>query len=287
MDATHAEKDTVTTGPADVALARPVQEESRRSSGRNRRTSRIREVQTRPSLKKRVDDALQNRDAVLRSVAHDLRSPLNVIVLAASSLEVLARGVDAVDPAPLVAAIQRAAADMNRLIEDLIDVSRHQAGRLDLERASLRPADLVREIHEQFALKARTRAVTLIARIDGDLPAVWADAPRVARIFANLMDNALRFSDPGSTIEIEARRAEGGVEFAVIDHGPGVPPGDQASLFQPFWRGQPSHGSGSGLGLAIAKDIAEAHGGTLRFRPTWAGGSTFSFTLPAGAASHG
>jgi PAS domain S-box-containing protein len=229
--------------------------------------------------------AIQSRDDVLGIVAHDLRNPLGTILMQAGLLQHLgALHGQTHRPAEV---IQRAARRMNRIIQDLLDVTRMEAGSLSLERAPLPTVQLLAELIEsQRAQLPASRAVTLRLAVDGALPPVWADRHRLQQIVENLVGNAVKFTTAGE-VTVGARPHDGGdVLFWVRDCGPGISAEQLPHLFDRFWQGRTSarHG-GVGLGLAIVKGLVEAHGGRIWAESELGVGSTFWFTLP-GAPSH-
>ena len=225
-----------------------------------------------------AEAAVRQHDEVLAIVAHDLRNPLNRISLSASFLRE-AQGPDA-DPRPWEL-IQRGIKDMDRLIQDLLDVSRMEAGGLRLDRSQLPLSPLLAEIQDQFGELARSRGVALTTRTDPAIPHVLADRQRLVQALSNLIDNALRLTPSGGSVTVEARPAPGYVEFAVRDTGPGVPAEQLPHLFDRFWQGARARRGGAGLGLAIVKGIVEAHGGRVFAESTPGGGATFRFWIPA------
>jgi len=226
--------------------------------------------------------AIQARDDVLNIVAHDLRNPLNACALAAATLlckppdedgwRFVTKGAEII-----VRSIKRA----NRLIQDLLDVARIETGKLAIERTRVPSRDLVVEASETFGAMASDTSLELRVEIPRELPAVSADRERVLQIFANLVDNAIKFTPPGGRILLGAARSEDEVCFSVADSGPGIPPEEVPHLFDRFWQARRTDRRGAGLGLSIAKGLVEAHGGRIWLESTaGAAGSTFHFTLP-------
>ena len=231
-----------------------------------------------------AEAAVRQHDEVLAIVAHDLRNPLSRIALSASFLRE-SMGAQA-DPRPWELML-RGIRDMDRLIQDLLDVSRMEAGSLQLDRSQLKLAPLLGELQEQFRDLARSKGVALLARPDPGVLDVLADRRRLVQALSNLIDNALRLTPPGGTVTVEARPAPGYVEFAVRDTGPGIPADQLPHLFDRFWQGARARRGGAGLGLAIVKGIVESHGGRVFAESTPGGGATFRFWIPAPAAAEG
>lgn len=220
-------------------------------------------------------EATRTRDEVLRLVAHDLRRPVTSISLAATLLaEELPPAIERDGLQVILRATERA----NRLIRDLLDVARMEAGRLGIEPVSLAPGGLIGEavaLHFPFSERAQIR---LEQEIPEELPDVRADRDRVLQVLGNLLDNAVRFTPPGGKVVVRAEPADAMVRFSVTDSGPGMPPDQVDRLFEPFW--QARRGAGTGLGLTIAKGIVEAHGGRIGAESRPGAGTTVWFTLP-------
>ena len=235
--------------------------------------------------RKRVEEALQRavvaRDEVLGIVAHDLRNPLNTILMTASLLENAAPEPERRDQTPRKV-IERAAKRMNRLIQDMLDVTLAEAGELRLERAPISTRDLVREALLAQAPLASASHVTLHSEVADDVPDVDADRHRLLQVFENLIGNAIKFTPPGGRITVSAAPDDSDVRFAVSDTGAGIPAESMPHVFDRFWQGQAKERRrGAGLGLPITQAIVTAHGGTIRVESILGQGSTFTFTIPS------
>ena len=219
----------------------------------------------------RRSDAIKT--AVLRSVSHDLRSPLTAIRAAADGLERADLDLDATDRAELVDAIRAEAARLERVVANLIDLSRLEAGA-----ASPRP-----EVWSADELIARAleslgaAAERVVAVLSSDLPAALVDAAQIERALVNLIENALKFSSSKDEVTVTVERDEGSLVIRVRDRGPGIAPTQLRRIFEPFERG--AAGS-TGLGLAIARGFAEANGGRIDVASQPGDGATFSLVLP-------
>jgi signal transduction histidine kinase len=224
-------------------------------------------------LHRKAEQAVRARDDVLAIVAHDLRSPLGAILLQADALR-----RDMRKPAE---ALQRAANRMSRLIQDLLDVTRMEAGRLSIEQARIPARQVASDSIEAHKAIAAARSIELGLNLGQDLPEVWADRERLLQVLENLIGNALKFTQPGGRIIIGAEPSDGQVLFSVADTGAGIAPDHLAHLFDRFWRARSTERQSAGLGLSIAKGIVEAHGGRIWVESTLGRGSTFSFTIPA------
>jgi PAS domain S-box-containing protein len=254
-------------GPADVRLA----EELARRAAMSIDNAR---------LYREARRATQARDDILGIVAHDLRNPLNSILMQAALLRVRRAHPEQRFQKP-AEAIERAVARMNRLIEDLLDVTRMEAGGQSVEPARVPIQQVLSEAVESQKSLATSASVELRCEAARELPEVWADRDRLLQIFENLMGNALKFTKPGGRITVGAALEGEEVLFWVTDTGSGIPAEDQPHLFDRFWQARKARRSGAGLGLAIVKGIIEAHHGRLWVKSLAGEGSTFFFTLPA------
>ncbi|MBN1205412.1 MAG: PAS domain S-box protein [Myxococcaceae bacterium] len=225
------------------------------------------------------EQATRTRDEVLRVVAHDLRTPLQVISLSARSLSKRLPEERRADRKPLET-IERAVARATRLIEDLLDVARMEAGRIPVERRPEELAPLLKEALELHRALAEAKSVQLTLSVPEPCPFVLADRDRLLQIFSNLIGNAIKFTPERGQIALRVERAGDRVRFSVSDTGPGIPAESLPRVFDPFWQAQVGGKEGAGLGLAIVKGLVEAHDGHIWVESTPGVGSTFFFTLP-------
>ena len=239
-------------------------------------------------LYRAAERAARARDELMAVVAHDLKDPLNTIQLA---LHVLLEDDGSADhggaPRALerhaLGSIQRASERMYRLIHDLLEVARADAGRLGIQPAPADPTALLREALELHCQVAAAKGITLEAMADEPLPNVLADNERIAQVFSNLIGNALKFTPRGGRVSVRGWRATSSVRFAVEDTGPGILRDHQPHVFDRFWQAMNAPGMGTGLGLSIAKTIVEGHGGTIGVESIPGQGSRFVFSLPIAA----
>ena len=230
--------------------------------------------------------ATRARDEVLGIVAHDLRSPLNIISL---NIQLLERKVaeGAVPGEAMLRAISLAVQRMDRLIQDLLDVARLEGGTLAVSPSPRSGTSLLEEAFE--SARPLAEEVRLSLHKSEALPAVWADRERVLQVFSNLLGNALKFTPPGGEVSLGARVEGTAVCFFVHDTGPGIPREALEHLFERLWLAHRGDRRGAGLGLYIAKGLVEAHGGRIWVESEPGRGSTFFFTLPIASelAAHG
>lgn len=228
----------------------------------------------------RAESALGMRDEVLAIVAHDLRAPLNAVQTSAAFL----MDVELTEPdrRRLLDVIRRAASSMNRLIDDLLDVSRMESGAFTVDPQRFDLALLATEVCEQFRPQATEDGRTLQCAIDGGVPTVFADRDRMSQVLENLISNALRFTPAGGSVIVRvARHGAHEVMCSVADTGLGIPPEELPHLFERFWQARRYRRGGAGLGLAIARGVVEAHGSALAVESEPGRGSVFSFVLDA------
>ena len=176
---------------------------------------------------------------------------------------------------------------LSRLVEDLLELSRLESGAYKLEPAELDVAALAARLCEELAPRIRERGFAVHVHGAG-APRAFADRRAVEQILSNLLDNALKYSEPGRRVDLRVTRAGSAVRVDVADQGPGIPEADRARIFERFYRvdrGRSREQGGTGLGLAIVKHLVQGSGGEVWVESTPGAGSTFSFTLPAADAS--
>jgi signal transduction histidine kinase/ActR/RegA family two-component response regulator len=224
----------------------------------------------------------------LAMVSHELRTPLTAIIGYSRLLMRQVHGRLTPKQLEHQEAIFRGAQRLSDLINDLLDVSRLEAGRIEL---SARPTDvshIVEQAATVVAVAAQARQIRIASELPADLPPVHADPARLQQILVNLVGNAVKFSSPGGAVRVTGGRTRDQVWVAVEDQGVGIPRDELARIWDPFYQVEAPmrrrHG-GSGLGLAIVRRLVELHGGVVRAESEGDNrGSRFSFTLPVAAA---
>lgn len=213
------------------------------------------------------------KDALLASVSHDLRTPLTTIRALASELRTTGDERSAV--------IEEEAERLNRLVTDLLDLSRIRSGGLPLESQVIAAEDLVGAMLQRLGGLPGSDRIDVRLPPGGALPVGRFDFVHALRALGNLVENALRHSPEGESVVLEVTERENDLCFAVLDRGPGVPESDRDRIFEAFvHRSRGDDRRGTGLGLAIARSVAEAQGGSVRYRPRPGGGSVFELRLP-------
>jgi PAS domain S-box-containing protein len=228
-----------------------------------------------------AERASKARDELLAVVAHDLRNPVHTIVMSVATL--LELPLDEEQRARQLGVIQRAVQGMDRLIRDLLDVTRIDAGTFAIRQARVHARALLDETLELFEAQADARGVALACEVAPDVPPMLGDRDRLAQVLSNLIGNALKFTPTGGRVRLTARRAGDDVEVSVEDSGAGIAAESLPHVFDRFWQADRRARGGAGLGLAIVKGIVEAHGGRIRVESVVGQGTTFAFTVQSSA----
>jgi two-component system sensor histidine kinase KdpD len=215
------------------------------------------------------------KTALLHAISHDLRSPLTAITTAAAGLRQGA--IDPEDREILLTAIEAESDRLARLVDDLLDLSRIEAG-------AVNPRTDWCDLHDTLTsaagqVRARFGERPINVELEPDLPLVRADATQLERVFFNLLENAVKFSPEDAPVRVGGTVAAGKVTIAVTDQGRGIPRSKRAEIFEPFVRGGDG-GGGSGLGLAICRGLVKANGGEIRLQSDTGRGTTFAVSFP-------
>jgi PAS domain S-box-containing protein len=214
-------------------------------------------------------------------VAHDLRQPLNILMLQIQSLPTMAAGGDPAMLYKISGQMKNAVTRITRMVSDLMDVSQIESNRLTLERRLLDLDSLVREVVDRQQTLAPDRHLEL--HVDGPVLKVYADPLRIDEVLTNLLTNALKYSDPDTPIEVDLRTVDNKVIVLVTNRGRGISSEELPRLFGRYYRTERARASagGLGLGLHIAKGLIEAHGGRIWAESTPGLSTTFGFALPS------
>ncbi len=220
----------------------------------------------------------------LGMITHELRTPLTSIKGFASTLLATDVQFDEATQRQYLGIIDTETNKLTSLVEQLLDVSRLQAGTLPINPKSRAVAEILEIAAVQ--MQTLTHAHPLDIKLNNHLPPVMADVQRIAQVVVNLVDNACKYSPPGRPIKLRARKLDGYVEFKVSDEGAGIPRKDREFVFEAFQQLERKSGAmrGAGLGLAICKGLVEAHGGRIWVQDTGRRGTTIAFTLPVAKA---
>jgi signal transduction histidine kinase len=222
------------------------------------------------------------KDDFVLTVSHELRTPVTVVKGFAEMLTAQPKGLTAqqMEAAEIIA---DSAGQLQKMINDLLDLARSDAGklRIDAEPTAVRP--LAQRVGRHMRPNFEDKDQRLTVSVEKDLPDVEADPDRIAQVLSNLLTNANKYAPEGARVRLTAQMAGKQVEFAVADNGPGLGPEELEHVFERFWRaqsGETQEVGGTGLGLAIAKSLVELHGGSISADSKPGKGATFRFVLP-------
>jgi two-component system sensor histidine kinase KdpD len=262
---------------ASLARARAVEAERRREEADRalaelealtRERDRMQAEAVQAEAVRRSDEL---KTVLLRSISHDLRTPLTSIIAGGSALG--SETLTAEERTELSEGIVGEGRRLSRLVENLLDMSRLEAGKAEPHRG---PVDLAEVLEEARQGQGRPESIRLA--LDAELPMVNADAAQLERVFANLLENAVRYGN-GRPVLVRSRVVGGNIVVRVVDQGPGIPESEWERIFEPFQHGDATN-AGSGLGLAIAKGFVEANGGEIAVESLPGQGTSFVVTLP-------
>ena len=228
----------------------------------------------------------QLRNSLLSSVSHDLRTPLAAMAGSASTLLQRTAGAESEERRELLQTIVEESARMSRLVENLLDMSRLDSGAIVLNRQWHVLEEIVGSALARLKRDLQGRSIRTC--IPADLPLISVDGLLIEQVLINVLENAVRYTPAGSSIEIAARAVGDRVELLIADNGLGLPAGGEERVFDKFYRGPiapPDARRGVGLGLAICRGIVEAHGGRITARNRPDGGAEFVISLPCGGAA--
>jgi two-component system sensor histidine kinase BaeS len=233
------------------------------------------------------DQLERMKDEFVLTASHELRSPLTSVQ---GFAELLMLERERLDPrqAETVEVILDNTRHLVRLLNDLLDLARSDAGRLTIRPAPIEVEALVDDAVRTMRSQTEARAQLLTQAVAPGLPYIYADADRIRQVLVNLIANANDYSPEGASIRVTAAHAGADVEIAVIDDGPGIPPEQLEYIFDRFTRGDAGltqRVGGTGLGLAISKSLVELHGGSISAESVVGAGSTFRIRLPSGGAA--
>lgn len=214
---------------------------------------------------------------IIATVSHELRSPLTSIKGFTSLLLSRWDGISDDRKKEMLEAVRHDADRVTRMLTELLDISRLEAGRLHLSPRPLEIGPLIRSVVDKVAMAESELDATI--DIADDVPEVMADGDKVEQVLTNLVENAAKYGSPIG-LRVTARLTDEGVAVAVADQGAGIPAEDLDRVFERFYRREEGRPTGTGLGLWISRGLVEAHGGTLTAASTEGQGTTFTFTLP-------
>lgn len=226
----------------------------------------------------RFDELKSN---LVATVAHEFRTPLTSLRMALHLCVEQVVGPLTEKQADLLYVARQDTERLQQIVDDLLDLSRIQSGRIELHQRPVDAASIARDAAQAFRAPAEAKGIELRLELLPSLGTVIADPERIDLAFANLVGNAVKYTPAGGRVAISAERHEGVVRYTVTDNGPGVPPELRQAIFEKFFRRPGATTPGAGLGLFIAKEIVEAHAGKIGVEGGPGAGSTFWFELPA------
>jgi signal transduction histidine kinase len=233
-------------------------------------------------LYEQLETASKHKSQFLANMSHELRTPLNAILGYAELILDNVYGETPNKMREVLDRIQRNGRHLLGLINDVLDLSKIEAGQVNLSLADYSLKDVVQSVHSAVEALAKEKRIALRVEVQADLPAARGDERKLTQVLLNLVGNAIKFTDAGE-VAIKATAANGSFTVAVRDTGPGIAEAEQVKIFEEFQQADSSitkKKGGTGLGLAIAKRIIELHGGRLWVESTPGHGSTFSFRVP-------
>ena len=242
----------------------------------------LRDITEQMELQKRLQQAVSARDDTVGVVAHDLRNPVSAVKMLSSALQQSHAGRLLPEGAEQLRLIHEAALQMDRLIQDLLDVTRVETGRLVLDVTPVGATALLESALQTLRPLVEDAGLRLETSFATELPDVTADPERIAQVLSNLVGNAIKATPIGGRITVSAVRSDDVVRVSIADTGIGISADQMPHIFDRFWQSTHStiRSRGAGLGLPIALGIVRAHGGKLWAESEAGRGATFHFTLP-------
>lgn len=227
----------------------------------------------------RLREVERLKSEFVMAASHELRTPLTSLGMSVDLLLENVAGKLAEKDRELLQAAHEEVQRMKALVDDLLDLSKIEAGRIELDFENVLVPTFFDHLYSVFKSQMDIKEVSLTSEMNEGLPAVRADANKITWVLTNLVSNALRYVDKGGRIQLMARRIGPYIHLSVRDDGSGISPEYQSKVFQKFFQVKGRETGGTGLGLAICKEIVRAHGGTIWVESTIGQGSTFTFTL--------
>ena len=232
-------------------------------------------------LRERLEQEMKRRIEFTRALVHELKTPLTPIV---ASSQLLAEELDDGTLLTLARNVSQGASNLNRRIDELLDVARGELGVLELKQRQVEILKLLGDVVEEMAPMSFSGGQSLALDLPAELPAVWADEGRLRQVLLNLLGNALKWTPRGGTVTVRARQDGDSLVVEIQDTGAGITSENQQHLFEPYYRVEKDRQrlDGLGLGLSLCKRLVERHGGRIWVKSRAGGGSTFGFSLPLG-----
>jgi two-component system, OmpR family, phosphate regulon sensor histidine kinase PhoR len=230
------------------------------------------------------------RAEFIDNLSHELRTPITTVGLLTATLARDAEAAGDQVPSKMrerIGKLEVETGNIAQMVSELLDLARIESGTRELQLEEVDLGRIAAESTERLRPFAERQGVTLKSTVEAGLPAVRGDSARLGQVFANLIHNAVKFSDGGTTVTVDVRRDGEDIAASIEDHGIGISPADQSRVFERFFKADRtrSTGGGTGLGLSIARHVLEGHGGEIRVESIEGEGSTFTFRIPIPAAT--
>ena len=228
-----------------------------------------------------ADQAIKSRDEMLGIISHELKNPLTSMALSSHLIQkILSKETTSEKVLSLIKSLDPSIQRMNKLVSDLLDVTRLESQALHCEPKLIPLSNIVDEVIGIYMATSEAKNILISSQISRDCTEIFSDEIRTIQILSNLVSNAIKFTEPGGKIKLEAVRSGEMAEISVTDNGKGIPEKELSNVFQKFWQEKDSEHIGTGLGLAIAKGLVESLGGRIWVKSKVGQGSSFHFTLP-------
>ena len=231
-------------------------------------------------LLQQAEEGLRMREELLATVSHDLKNPLTTIRMNSEMLLTRHRAAQDLAAGTMAKAIHESSNQMQRLIHDLLDLTKIESGRIKLDRRPHDADELISDLMKMLESQAKEQDIELYKDVHPGESIANCDKDRVLQVLLNLAGNSIKFTGKGGRIRIEAQATGEGIRFGVIDNGPGIPEEELPRIFDRYWQARRTGRGSAGLGLSIARGIVEAHGGRIWAESALHMGSRFFFTIP-------
>jgi signal transduction histidine kinase len=230
-------------------------------------------------LHQMLESEIQKRTGFVRALVHELKTPLTAVL---ASSELMTAGLRQEPWLSLARNINKGATNLNRRIDELLDLARGETGLLNLKLQMVNPRQFLHQIAGEMNPLATKQRKTLRLEVPSSLPVIQADEERLRQVIVSLLNNALRFTPRDGEIQLKCEEISGSLVFTVTDQGPGIAEAVQKRLFEPYqrWEDDAEIFSGLRLGLALSKIMVELHGGEIWVKSCQGSGSAFGFSLP-------
>ena len=228
-----------------------------------------------------ADQAIKSRDEMLGIISHELKNPLTSMALSSHLIQkIISKESTSEKVLSLIKSLDPSIQRMNKLVSDLLDVTRIESKALHCEPKIISLSNIVSEVIGIYMATAETKDIVLSGEVSQDCNEIYSDEVRTIQIISNLMSNAIKFTGTGGKIKIEAVKRGEMADISVTDNGKGISEEESSHVFEKFWQEKESEHIGTGLGLAISKGLVESLGGRIWVKSKIGQGSSFHFTLP-------